>query len=52
MAMSLLHDRSASVVALRKSSCLISNRRTKCEMVQNRNRMVAADSSALIMFTI
>ena len=31
---------------------LMSRRRTRCEMVQKRNRMVAADSNALIMFTI
>ena len=37
---------------VRSLQSLMSSRRTKCEMLQNRNRMVAADSSALMMFTI
>ena len=39
-------------VAPKNSSCLMSSLRTRCETVQKRNRMVAAESKALIILTI
>ena len=41
-----------SLAVVSSLQSLMSRRRTKCEMVQKRNRMVAAESSALIVFTM